>query len=253
MRSIRLLLVIAALATAVAVVNAAAPAGAQAQLVSASVNITPAIPDPGDDVTVAVRATGCPPGNALMQVYLTASDGATVSAALMAEQEARSTLFFRAKAEIELPDALEGWYGVRVVCGQFRPEREPMANTQFRVGANPTKEMRVLVDEVEDGGVIPVEGNGCPGHRVELDMRQSGLRRSAFLTRGEVDVDPEGDGTWGSLVAMPADLNVGKAEVRGRCVIINEFGDSAYINYGGIVEITIVAAPPDTLPPNTEP
>ncbi|HKY15512.1 MAG TPA: hypothetical protein VJM33_11360, partial [Microthrixaceae bacterium] len=136
---LRPVLVALALVTALVPALTTDRAAAQAELVTVSVRTSPEIAEPGDDVTVQVRATGCPPGGSIVEVYLTSSDTASVAAALMAREEPPSTLFFRVYAEIELPNAVEGWYGVRVVCGQFRPERKPMANTTFRVGANPTK------------------------------------------------------------------------------------------------------------------
>jgi hypothetical protein len=221
-------------------------AGAQAAPVHVTTRTEPAVPDPGDDVSVKVRATGCPPGGALVEVYLTSTDGGSTAAALMARNEARSTLFFRVKTEVELPKALEGWYGVRVVCGQFRPPRLPMTGTTFRIGVNPDKEMRVPVTEVIEGRTIRIEGNGCSGTTVEYAFSQSGLHVSPFAPQGTIPVNP--DGTWGADVVAPIDLAPGKAEIRARCGLVNQFGDQVWINYGGLVEIDVLRAPEVTQP-----
>ena len=245
-RRARLVVVLAALVAAVVAGLAPAaapvePAGAQAAPVNVSSRTVPAVADPGEDVKVKVRATGCPPGGALVEVYLTSNDGGATSAALMARNEARSTLFFRVKTEVDLPKALEGWYGVRVVCGQFRPARLPMTGTTFRIGVHPNKEMRVPSPQVVEGGSIHIEGDGCTGTNVEYSFSQSGLHSLPFTPQGSIPVNL--DGTWAADVVAPIYLSPGKAELRARCGLINQFGDQVWINYGDAAEVDVLRAP----------
>jgi hypothetical protein len=219
-------------------VGSAPPVGAQAAPVLVTSRTDPEVPEPGQDVTVRVRATGCPPGGARVEVYLTSGDGASATAALMARNEARSTLFFRVRTEVELPDAIEGWYGVRVVCGQFRPAPLPMPGTTFRIGVRPTKTMSVGATQVIAGGTIPIAGNGCPGDNVEYSFSQDALRVNPFNPQGTLPVNP--DGTWGGAIVAPASLLTGPAEIRVRCGLINQFGDQVWVNYGGQLEVEVV-------------
>ena len=215
----------------------ATPSSAQATFVTVKVRTTPALPQPGDDVSVKVRIQGCSPGPALVQIYLTSDDGATVAATLMAQQDAGTSLMWRTVSEIALPQAIEGWYGIRVVCGAFRPARAPMANTFFAVGANPTKQSRLLATSVAPGGTLRMEGNGCPGPTVEYDVGQSGTTTGGFRASGNIPVGP--DGTWGGDIQFPANLVPGTAQVRSRCVFQTAAGDTVYINYGGGTEVTV--------------
>ncbi|HNI35025.1 MAG TPA: hypothetical protein PLV93_06465, partial [Microthrixaceae bacterium] len=102
----------------------APPAAGQARLVNALVRTLPERPEPGDDVTVIVGVDGCPVGAVTVELYLTSSDGATQAATLMARAAATTNLLRRTRSVVDLPVALEGWYGVRVLCGNFRPPKE---------------------------------------------------------------------------------------------------------------------------------
>ncbi len=225
-------------------VTGSAPVGAQAAPVQVTSRTEPEVPEAGDDVAVRVRATGCPPGGALVEVYITSSDGRSSTAALMARAEAQSTLFFRVKTEVELPQALEGWYGVRVVCGQFRPARAPMAGTTFRVGVSSDKSMNVSATQVVAGGTLHIDGNRCQGDGVEYSLSESGRQVGAFKSLGSLPVNP--DGTWGGDITAPVGLPAGRAELRARCGLINQFGDQVWINYDDAVAIEILPGPPVT-------
>ena len=224
---------------------------AQARYAQVDVRVSPTDPQPGNDVTVQARISGCVPGGTTVEVYLTTSDGASASDALMARADASTTLLFRTKAVVTVPKAPEGWYGVRVVCGQFRPARGPMANTTFAVGANPTRESTLSGDEVtKGGGVLRFSGDGCPGTAVEYDITQNGLHSSPFVPDGLIPVAP--DGTWGTDLLFGDDAHPGATEVRARCVIPAKFGDTAYIYYGLrriTVNPAITTVPPASLPP----
>jgi hypothetical protein len=193
---------------------------------------------------VKIRITGCPPGDALTEVYLTTDDGTASASALMARSQAITSLVFRAHADLVLKKAIEGWYGVRVVCGTFRPERKPMANTSFAVGAKPTKQSRVVGTSVTVGGSIRLEGDGCPGSKVEYQIVSTGLRVGPFVPTGELPV--AADGTWGGDVTMPPAIGPGSAEIRRRCVLKNQLGDNVSINYGDSSEISVLRTAPET-------
>lgn len=228
------------------VLTSSTPAHGQANLVTVLVRTDPPLPDAGDDVTVAVRIAGCPPGVTDAEAYLSSDDGVTATATLMARAQARTSLLWRTRAIIELPDALEGWYGVRVVCGSFRPARGPMANTYFLVGTDPTKEIRLGGTEVVEGGTLPLSGTGCPGSAVEYSITQAEVRLGPFIPQGRIPVNP--DGTWSAEIEFPEALLPGPAEVRARCLFRNSLDLEVEINYGGSIPVRILRAPPPPLP-----
>ena len=229
------------IALTLVLVAAVAPApgvGAQAGLVSVVTRTAPQSPEAGEDVVVKVRANGCPAGNALWHIYLTSNDGSSTNAALMVENTSRPTVLFRIADVMTLEDPPPGWYGVRVVCGQFRPARQPLAGTRFRVGSADSVEFELASDTVDLNGVLGISGSGCSGETVELDIRSASLARAPFLVREEIAVNE--DGTWASLIDVPQITGVGASEVRARCVLRNQMGEIAYLNYDGSQVFTII-------------
>lgn len=237
-RSLRRIAV-AALWVATSLVGAT-PAAAQASYVSVDVRTTPAIPQPGDDVTVTARVSQCPPGASLVQVLLSSNDADTTTAALMAEALARTSLLWRTRAVIDLPDAIEGWYGIRVQCGTFVPDHVPMANTYFAVGANPVKEARLSADRVEEGATLTYSGTGCPGSTVEYQVQQYTGRVGTFVPTGSIPVRP--DGSWSADILFNEKLPPGLATVSARCTILNRYGQVVYITYGRPAQVTLLRA-----------
>lgn len=223
------------------------PVAAQSTYVSLDVRTTPASPQPGDDVTVTARVSECPPGATLVQVLLSSSSSQSTTAALMAESLARTSLLWRTKAVVELPDAIEGWYGVRVQCGTFVPDHVPMANTYFAVGANPTKEIHLSGTEVEEGKTLTLSGSGCPGSTVEYEVQQYSGRASTFVPTGTIAVGP--GGLWSGEIPFSLGLTYGLANVEARCTILNRYGESVYISYGRPLEVRVLRAAEGTAPP----
>lgn len=223
-------------------VLATTPASAQARLVNALVHTIPERPRPGDDVTVLVDVTGCSPGPVTVELYLTTSDGAQRSSVLMSRAAARRTLLFRTKASLALDDAIEGWYGARVLCGTFRPPKEPMANTIFAVGAVPVASASLEGTATDQGGTVPMQGDGCPGQAVQYDLSPGGRYPGAFEVDGSITVAP--GGTWRGDVAFPEDAGLGPVSVRARCAVLNQFGETLYVYYGevGVVDVSRPAA-----------
>jgi hypothetical protein len=220
----------ALLATAVAVWSP--HADAQAEPVTVSTRTTPEFPKAGDDVTVRVRATGCPPGNAIVETYIVSSDETKRSAALITESEYPTTLFFQLSAEVRLPHAIEGWYGVRIVCGQYRPAREPIANTYFNVASDPAKQMQVLTTQVHRNGPLSLSGTACPGTAVAIGYTQSPIRVQNFKAISHLQVNA--GGSWGGTVTVPAILALGRTQLGVRCTLTTAGGDAVWINYDDI-------------------
>jgi len=232
-----LLLATGLLVTTAVVAPPSPPVAAQARLVNALVHTFPSRPNPGDDVTVVVDVDGCPPGPVTAEIYLTTSDGASQAATLMTRRAAVTNLLFRTRATLALPDAIEGWYGIRVLCGNFRPPKEAMTNTLFAVGPKPTKESNLAGDSVRAGGTLPFSGNGCPGSTVEYDISAGARWPGPFESDGTIPVGP--DGTWATDLLFPADINPGPASVRARCVLTNQYDETIYVYYGGMTEVTV--------------
>jgi hypothetical protein len=228
-------------AVATALVGPASPSAAQAAYVTVSVHTDPPTPQPGDDVSVTVRVASCPPGGSVVELLLTDPDDATsTSATVMAESAARTTLLWRTRAVLELPSAIEGWYGARVRCGTFVPEHVPMANTYFAVGANPTKRASLSANRVVEGGSLRFEGDGCPGRTVEYDVENYLGHARSFVPTGTIPTRP--DGTWAGDVRFPVDLVPGRVTVSARCAVRNQFGDTVYVSYGQPLAVTLLAA-----------
>jgi hypothetical protein len=239
---------VAVLLVAGALVIDPAPVGAQASYVTVAVRTDPADPEPGDDVAVTVRVASCPPGSSVVELLLASSNqNNDTSAAVMAESAARTSLLWRTKAVLELPDAIEGWYGARVRCGSFVPDHVPMANTYFAVGAKPTKESSLSADEVTEGGTLHFEGTGCPGPAVEYDVQQYTGRVGTFLPSGTIPTNA--DGTWGGDILFPIQMTPGRATVKARCTIQNSYGETVYISYGRALDVVVLRAPDATTVP----
>lgn len=217
------------------------PAVAQASYVAVDVRTAPAVPQPGDNVTVSARITQCPPGATLVQVLLTSSDGHSTSAALMAESLARTSLLWRTRAVIPLTNAVEGWYGIRVQCGTFVPDHIPMANTYFAVGAQATKEVRLSANTVQRGNTLTLSGTGCPGPTVEYEVQQYSGRAGTFIPTGTIPVGT--DHSWSAEIPFSTQLTPGLSVVSARCTIINQYGQVVFITYGRPLEVTVVAEP----------
>jgi hypothetical protein len=213
-------------------------AGAQAEQVTVSTRTTPDFPKAGDDVTVRVRANGCPPGNAVVETYLVSSDDTTSSTALITHDEDPTTLFFQLSAEVHLPHALEGWYGVRIVCGQYRPAREPIPNTYFRVAPDPAKHLVVLATQAHRGGPLAVSGTACPGTTAEIGFSQSPIHAENFKASANLLVTP--NDTWGGTITIPDNVLLGRTKVRARCTLTTAGGDTIWINYDDDVYIDVL-------------
>jgi hypothetical protein len=237
---LRITLVVIALATmATVLATGAPPSGAQAQLVTVSTRTDPEFPKAGDDVKVIVRADGCPPGNAVVETYLVSSDDTTRSTARITRQEFPSTLFFQLDADVKLPKALEGWYGVRVVCGQYRPPREPITNTYFRVAPDAAKSMTALAPQVKIGASLPVTGTRCPaGSKVDVGFTQSPIRAAIFTPQATLNVNP--DGSWFGSIPFTGTVSPGRARVRARCTLTTPLGDLIWINYDDEVFVDVL-------------
>lgn len=211
---------------------------AQAEFVVVSTRTTPELPQAGDDVTVSVRARGCPPGGARVEVYLRTDDGASASDALMLREEVGSTLFFRVIEELELPAARTGWYGVRVVCGQFRPERGPMPNTWFVVGEPGPLPVTVTPTAVVPGQSVRLQGEGCDGGTLEYGTSRD-ERRTAFVASGGLPVSAAG--TFDGTISVDEATTPGPLLLRLRCTVLSPFGDDIWQFFGPTV--LDVAAP----------
>lgn len=83
-------------------------------------------------------------------------------------------------------------------------------------------------------------GTGCPGKKVEYDVRPNNGRVNAFRTVGEFDVRP--DGTWEGQVQFSEALDPGKVGVTARCLAGVAEGDPLYIYYGDRRKITVLRA-----------
>ena len=214
-------------------------AGAQAEQVHAQVRTAPAEPKAGDDVTATVLVTGCPPGAVTVEIYHAGDDGATGQATLMARAAAETSLVFRTRATITLPRAIEGWYGARVLCGEARPPKKPMANTLFGVGIPSIRRVSLASGTVRAGDGIGISGTGCAAPRVEYNFTAGNRYPGQFIADGSAPV--AGDGTWSTRVTVAREVGAGPATIRVRCVSTNPAGDPLYSYYSDWLPIVVTA------------
>lgn len=220
------------------------PAGAQAAPVRVRVSTTPARPAAGEQVEVRVRAANCA-GEGIIEgvraeVFVLGDDTSTASAALVGRGTATTSLWFRATAAIELEAPPKGWYGVRVLCGSFRPPRGALPGTTFAIGAEDTRTARALADSVPAGGTVRVEGGGCSGPAVEYEVARGAVSTAAFQPAGSIPTAP--DGTWSGDVVVPPSMPAGPATVRVRCLVEGIDGTRVELRYDEVPTITVVEA-----------
>lgn len=220
-------LAIAALSLTAVVGAPATPAGAQARPVNALVHTFPPRPEPGDDVVVRVDVTGCPPGPVTVEIHLATDDGANRYSTLMGRSAARTNLLGRTHGTVALTAALRGWYGARILCGSFRPPREPMTNTLFAVGPTPPPPATVETTTVARGDSVAYEGRDCAGALVEYSLTSGHRTPGRFDPDGSTLVGP--DGSWRAEVVIPLDVPAGPMTLRARCVAANLLGEPAYV------------------------
>lgn len=205
------------LIAALGVVSVAAPeASGQSQPVLVTVRSSPERPEPGDEVDITATIEGCPVGPVTAEVYLETSDGAASEAALVARGAASTDVMLRTRATVRVPDAIEGWYGIRVLCATFRPPRHSMANTLTRVRPVTPSEFRVDGDRLSLAESPVLSGNGCPNATVQY-MFQSGTGTLAsFEPQGTIVTGA--DGTWSGPAPWGKGALAGPVIVRARCV-----------------------------------
>ncbi|MEZ5321659.1 MAG: hypothetical protein R2698_06250 [Microthrixaceae bacterium] len=122
----------------VAVGATPAIASAQARNLTVIVRTYPDEPRANETVHAFVNISGCPPGDVTAELYYVPAVGfdgtdGEVPATMINRAAAVTTLLYRTKAVISAEHAAAGWYGIRALCGTFRPPREPMTNTWFEV------------------------------------------------------------------------------------------------------------------------
>lgn len=215
------------------------PAGAQARPVLVDVRTTPALPEPGDDVAVRVSIQGCPPGPTAVEVYLETNDGVSRTTELMARQPARTSMMWSSQTVVPLNDAAPGWYGVRVVCGTFRPARAPLANTRFVVGAKPLQRVQVDAATVTAGAAIVLTGDRCLGGAADAGVTPTAEAIVAYTPDAEIAVAP--DGTWRLELPVPAGTRPGRVSVRARCLATNQYGRRIALPYPQWLVVTVTA------------
>lgn len=212
-------------------------AEAQARAVLATTHTTPRLPEPGDDVTVRVDVQGCPSGAAVVELYIETDDGVSRTTELMAREPVRTSMLWTAQATLRLLDAPGGWYGARVVCGTFRPPREPMVGTRFVVGARPTATVRLAATEVAAGGALTVFGTGCLGGAADAQLVPSAEAVEAYTP--DVEVAVQTDGAWSITLDVPKGTRPGRVVVRARCLATNQYGRRITLPYANRLIATI--------------
>ncbi len=206
---------------------------------------TPARPAADQPVSVKVRAANCAGEGTTegvrAEVFVLGDDTSTASAALLGRATATTSMWFRATATVQIDAAPKGWYGVRVLCGSFRPARGALPGTTFAVGAEAVRTARAATDSVTAGGTVRVEGDGCSGPAVEYEVARGAVSTAAFQPAGSIPTTP--DGTWSGDVTVPPQLPAGPATVRVRCLVEGIDGTQVELRYDEVPTITVVAAP----------
>lgn len=228
-RTIAIALALSSSTIVVAAPGAAPPAAAQARAVLVSTRTSPQLPEPGQDVSVRVTVQGCPPGPAAVELYLETDDGVSRTTELMAREPLRTSMLWTSRSDLRLDKAPGGWYGARVVCGTFRPPREPMANTRFVVGAKPTAAITLSATAVNAGGSLTVSGTACPGTAADAQLLPSVEGIEPYV--GDIETAVAADGTWSITLAVPAGTKPGRVSIRARCLATNQYGRRIALPY----------------------
>lgn len=184
---------------------------------------------PGDTVEVAARIEGCAQGEVVAQVLRETNDGEFLQTSLAAQQATTAGEDQIADVIFTITDALRGWYGVRVVCGEFRSELRAMAGSYFPVGGALSKPVTISDTTLEAGESLDASGSDCPGQYVEYDISKTGRVASVFDVEGEILVDQEGN--WSAEIEYPRSLGAGRTDLSVRCVVQTPTGELAYDYY----------------------
>lgn len=207
----------------------APPASGQSQPVLVTVRSSPERPVPGDEVDITATIEGCPVGPVTAEVYLETSDGASSEAALVARAAATTDVLLRTRATVRVPDAVEGWYGIRVLCATFRPPRNSMANTLTRVRPSEPSLFSVVGDRLSLAEPPVLTGNGCPSGIVQYMFQNGTTFLAPFEAHGTLTAS--GDGTWSGAASWADDSVAGPITVRTRCVHGIDTAAPRYVYY----------------------
>jgi hypothetical protein len=212
-RAVRLLSTVLLVLATATLTAGGPPAAAQATNVLVQVLVPPQPIVAGGAATIDVRANGCS-ANGRAELYLMAQPVDTGGLSqLIAVSDTATTVLGRTVARLRLTDALAGWYGVRVVCGDSRPSRTGQPGTTFQVA--PAENFRLTVPpEAKLAEPVPVSGSGCQGGHVQAGLVQDG----SLNVRSDAQTSAAPDGTW-ALNLTRAGLRAGNTVVTARCVI----------------------------------
>jgi len=206
-------------------------AGAQARPVL--VSVVPSPTDPAGGRALEARATvdGCPPGAVRVELF---RDGELP--VLVARRDGVSGALWRAKVSVTLDDPLPAWYGIRVVCGLFSPERRPMPNTSFLVSPGGGFDVDPGPLSGPRGGQVTVSGRGCPGPKVDYDVVPASTV-SPIASLGELPVGAFG--AWSGAITIPATMALGPARIRVRCYALTAFGETSPVDYPTSIDLDV--------------
>lgn len=207
------------------------PAGAQARPVLVSVVPFPADPVGGSALEARTTVDGCPPGAVRVELF---RDGELP--VLVARRDGVVGALWRAKVTVALGDPLPAWYGIRVVCGNFSPDRRPMPNTRFLVGPGGGFDLDPGPVTGPRGGEVTISGSGCPGPKVDYDVVPAAAVRP-IAPMGELPVGPFG--AWSGAVKVPDSLAPGPARIRVRCHAVTAFGEASPVDYPTVIALDV--------------
>lgn len=206
-------------------------AGAQARPVLVSVVPFPSNPVGGTPLEARTTVDGCPPGAVRVELF---RDGE--APVLVARRDGVVGALWRANVTVTLGDPLPAWYGIRVVCGNFSPDRRPMPNTLFLVGPGGGFDVDPGPISAPAGGEVTISGSGCPGSKVDYDVVADNAVHP-IQPLGELPVGPFG--AWSGTIAIPSMLTSGPARIRVRCLALTAFGEVSPVDYPTAVTLDV--------------
>jgi hypothetical protein len=214
-----------------------------------AVEVTPAAPEQGDDVSVEVSVSDAECSPIAIQLSVALDDGDIIIGEVIDSVTVEPDPDGRAMAAFELPDALPGWYGTQAFCSDASTTLV-VGERDFEVATLPEFDMAISPQSAVAGtaGTLTVIGQACPFPIVQAHILDADIGLLGF--GGQVTVDVRPGGTWRAELPWTADMPADTYAVRARCG--DSEGTGRHVYYES-VEFVLTAPAQPPAPPQSDP